>query len=174
MAITVKEVDGNPTLSDVTTLLVDQADGFSLSQPAPNQARLDLSITFANLGGTISSAQLNNAQDSLLNVSGTTTPNYATVFDLVNARGLHGSWVLKNTGTASLTYQISYKDMFGTTGTLTGPVNNGSFAVFLMEPGTAPATMPAVAGPPFQEIKLEVKDTGAGLHTTYQCYAAYV
>ncbi len=44
VAITVKEADNNPTLTGITTLIFDQADGFSVSQPAANQARIDLTV----------------------------------------------------------------------------------------------------------------------------------
>src|SRR5262245_31630141 len=40
--ITVKEADGTPTYTGVSTLLFDQADGFALSQPGAAQARVDL------------------------------------------------------------------------------------------------------------------------------------
>jgi hypothetical protein len=49
VAITMKEADGNPSYAGVTTLIVDQADGLVLSQPAANQARLDLLTAKANL-----------------------------------------------------------------------------------------------------------------------------
>jgi hypothetical protein len=45
VAITVKEADGNPTLTAITTLIFDQADGFVVSQPAANQAQVNLNIT---------------------------------------------------------------------------------------------------------------------------------
>jgi hypothetical protein len=43
VAITVKEADDNPTLSNITTLIFDQADGFSVSQPAANRAKVNFS-----------------------------------------------------------------------------------------------------------------------------------
>src|SRR5262249_10501093 len=42
VSLTVQEVDGSPSYPGVTTLLFDQADGFVVSQPAANQARIDL------------------------------------------------------------------------------------------------------------------------------------
>jgi hypothetical protein len=45
MAIAIQEADGSPLLTSITTLIFDQADGFVVSQPAANQARIDLSLT---------------------------------------------------------------------------------------------------------------------------------
>lgn len=42
-SITIEEVDGAPTLVGITTLRFDQADGFVVSQPGANIARVDFS-----------------------------------------------------------------------------------------------------------------------------------
>ena len=44
VSINVKEVDGSPSLTGISTLLFDQADGFVVSQPATGQARIDLAL----------------------------------------------------------------------------------------------------------------------------------
>jgi hypothetical protein len=54
VAINVKEVEGTPSYTGITTLLVDQADGFVLTQPAANQARLDISLADASTAGVVS------------------------------------------------------------------------------------------------------------------------
>lgn len=54
MAITLAEVDGIPTYAGVAKLYVNQADGFVLSQPAANQARLDLAEAAIGQRGIVS------------------------------------------------------------------------------------------------------------------------
>jgi len=45
--LTVEEVDGTPTLTGITTLQFDQADGFVVSQPAVGVARINATGTAA-------------------------------------------------------------------------------------------------------------------------------
>jgi hypothetical protein len=59
--ITVAELDGSPSYASTTTLIVDQADGYQLSQPSANTVRLDWTnpspgITVAELDGSPSYA----------------------------------------------------------------------------------------------------------------------
>jgi hypothetical protein len=61
VAITVKQANGTPTLTNVTTLVVDQPDGFVLSQPGANQAKLNLSLGVGNLPGTPGGGSFNGA-----------------------------------------------------------------------------------------------------------------
>ncbi len=54
VTIKVKEVDGSPNLTQIGTLLFDQDDGFVVSQPAANQARLDLQPASTTQAGIVS------------------------------------------------------------------------------------------------------------------------
>ncbi|HKB42619.1 MAG TPA: hypothetical protein VKD72_39690 [Gemmataceae bacterium] len=54
VAINVQEADGSPNYSAVTTLIFDQDDGFSLSQPAANQARIDMQAASLSQAGIVS------------------------------------------------------------------------------------------------------------------------
>lgn len=57
--ITVKEADGTPTYTGVSTFIVDQADGFSLSQPGAGQARLDLLDAGSGQAGKVNTTTQN-------------------------------------------------------------------------------------------------------------------
>lgn len=43
--LTVEEVDGAPSIANVTTLRFDQADGFTVSSPGAGIAKIDLTVT---------------------------------------------------------------------------------------------------------------------------------
>ena len=51
VAINVMEADGAPSYAGVTTLVVDQGDALSLSQPSAHQARLDLLVALGQFPG---------------------------------------------------------------------------------------------------------------------------
>lgn len=54
--VTVKEADNAPSYAGVVTLLFDQADGFSLSQPLAGQARVDIVSAAAGQNGVVDQA----------------------------------------------------------------------------------------------------------------------
>jgi hypothetical protein len=54
VAISIEEVDGAPALTGITKIILDQADGFVLSQPAAHQARIDISLADAGTIGVVS------------------------------------------------------------------------------------------------------------------------
>lgn len=56
VAITLQEQDGSPSYTGVTTLVVDQADGFVLTQPSANTARLDIAAATEAQAGIVSLA----------------------------------------------------------------------------------------------------------------------
>jgi hypothetical protein len=101
--------------------------------------------------------------------TGTTVDAYATVFDSTSGGGLIGAVILKNTGATghALTWQITAKDMYGTSGSRVGAglspgaISNWSLLSDL-----------AISGVnfPYQQFKLEVKSNVAGLTTTYDCW----
>ncbi len=51
-SLTVKESDGTPSYSDITSLEFDQDDGFSLSQPGANRAKVNYGITVKESDGS--------------------------------------------------------------------------------------------------------------------------
>jgi len=122
--------------------------------------------------GTLALARLDAAVaiDRADLLTPTTTSAYVSVFDYTNTRGVHGSVSLKNTGsTNSLTYKATAVDMWGTsasTGDLVlAPASKGSVS-WEAQLGTV--------FPPYKEVKLEIKDTVAGNHTTADVYNATV
>jgi len=56
VALTVEEVDGNPSYTSTTKLLFNQADGFTLSQPAANQAQVSLASASPSQKGAMDTA----------------------------------------------------------------------------------------------------------------------
>ena len=50
----IREVDGVPTYTHVSTLSFDQADGFALSQPSPDEVRIDINAVSEAGAGVIS------------------------------------------------------------------------------------------------------------------------
>jgi hypothetical protein len=88
VAITIKEQDGSPSYGGITTLIVDQADGLSLSQPAANQARLDLltqmSITADASGLKLSGDSSSPGNDKYYGTNGSGTKGW---YDLPTGGG---------------------------------------------------------------------------------------
>ena len=136
---------------------------------------------WAYVGGTWANLSGSGGTSSSLNSPGTTTNSYATglVWDITNTGGLHGGFSIKNTGlTNSLTWQITYTDMFGTATTSTGQIltpgsdGNGSFD--LASIGAGGGSLTSEGNYPIKEAKLEVQDTIGGSHTTYSVWRSTV
>ncbi len=106
------------------------------------------------------------------NYTGTTTNALVTVFTLTNTNGLHGSFSVKNThATNGLSYKVTAVDMYGTSrNSGTVPVPVGNVATFCFD--TILST--TVAGSPNSSVTLEVIDTSAGSHATYDVYTSVV
>ncbi len=104
------------------------------------------------------------------NYTGTTTDAYATVLDLTNNSGLHGSCAVKNTGGVnSLTIKWTATDMYGNVGTNTPTIIAGATSSFSMESNFITSVFP-----PYVEIKLEIKSASAGNATTYDIWRSFV
>jgi hypothetical protein len=54
--VTVREQDGSPSYSSITTLTFDQADGFVVSEPAGGEARVDIAAASAGQAGVVTTA----------------------------------------------------------------------------------------------------------------------
>lgn len=54
LSITAREVDGTPSYSGVETFTFDQADGFTLSQPAAGEVRVDIAAATGTQAGVVS------------------------------------------------------------------------------------------------------------------------
>jgi hypothetical protein len=126
--------------------------------------------TQATYQAASSSSVTNTATDA----SGTTTSSFATVFDISDSNGLHGSFMLKNTdGTNALKYQITVTDLFSTTVTGTiGTITHGQLTTFSFD--TSIPSGVTTAAPPYKEVKLEVEDALGGSHATYDCWRSVI
>jgi hypothetical protein len=111
-----------------------------------------------------------NANNTLTNYTGTTTAALATVFDVTNAKGLHGSFAITNTGGANnFNATLTGTDMFGT-------VTN--FNVSGIAPNAQVAYPFDVSNgfgvPPLKELLFQIQDAVGGSHTTYNGYVSLV
>lgn len=127
---------------------------------------------WANIGGVwtnLTGGSGSASTHTLTSFSGGTTASYAQVFDLLDAAGVIGSLSIKNTHpTNPLNFRVTAKDMYGTSGTSADQplAANTIMSYNLCTSFTAPSVGPL---PPFQEVKIEVKDGGLG-SSTYQMY----
>lgn len=111
------------------------------------------------------------AANALTDPAGTTTAAYAAVFDVTNASGLHGVFSIKNSGGVnSLDVRVTQTDFYGNSATPSATVTAGNYYVFDLHDfiGSFP---PA---PPYRAIKVEVKDTAAGSHTTWVAFLSLI
>ena len=139
---------------------------------------LDGSGNLPAVGGAalvgLTAVQVGAAADLTGNPSGTSTAALVSVFDKTISTGLHGSFCLKNThATNGLSYQLFVKDVFGTTAT--SPVTalgHGSVVEGTMETLISTFSLSAVFYP-LVEARLQVEDTVAGTHATYQAYYSF-
>lgn len=56
-SLTVKEIDGSPSYSSITTVEVDPADGFSISQPGAGRVRIDIVAATDTYSGVMSAVE---------------------------------------------------------------------------------------------------------------------
>jgi hypothetical protein len=56
-SLTVKETDGSPSYSSITTVEVDPADGFSISQPGAGRVRIDIVAATDTYSGVMSAVE---------------------------------------------------------------------------------------------------------------------
>ncbi len=106
------------------------------------------------------------------NYTGTTTNALVTVFTLTNSSGLHGSFSIKNTHASNgVSYKVTAVDMYGTSrNSGTVPVPVGNVATFCFDTILSTTT----AGSPNSSVTLEVIDTSAGNHATYDVYTSVI
>jgi hypothetical protein len=166
---------GSPTTSVINwtnlTQTFDSTSTIEWDGPAVNvtqnttvNAGLGVTLTFGgnvNFTGTVTGAG-GLLTSSATTYTGTTADPYGVVFDLVNSQGIHGSYVIKNTGASnSLQARATWTDMAGavTTGA-PFPVGVGQSAHFVVDTVASAAT-------PIRELKLEVQSLSAGFPAAY-------
>jgi hypothetical protein len=125
----------------------------------PIQGAVEFTGTVTGAGGLISS--------SATHYTGTTGDPYATMVDLVDGQGIHGSFVVKNTGASnSLELRITVTDMFGAAAVASsGSVSPGNHVSFVVDVILSGA-------PPIKELLIELKSSSLGAPTTYESYVS--
>ena len=104
---------------------------------------------------------LSNAT-ALGSATGTTTDSYVEIYDSGdNAQGILFVATIKNTGANNLSIRRTVTDAFGVTDNGDGSISAGDQAIF------SSVTNYSTAYPPFTRLRMFVKSTSSGQHTTY-------
>jgi hypothetical protein len=107
---------------------------------------------------------------TLTHDTGTTTAAFVQVFDVTNADGFHGSINVRNNGGLNgMQYKLTMTDMYNNVTSITTTLAIGIISAVDLD-----SVIGGNSFPPYKELKLEVKDSTAGFHTTYDVYRAFV
>lgn len=108
-SLTVEEVDGSPSYTSTTTIRMDQADGFVLTQPSANVVRVDLAAATLTQTGVVS----------------TSAQAWAGAKQVRDGVLVNGTASLKSTSDASSASPNNYAEMYH--GNYSGkPANDGT------------------------------------------------
>jgi hypothetical protein len=128
-----------------------------------------ISLYFTTGTGRINLTAFAGPPGTLNSYTPTTTAAYAPVFTKTNNSGMHGSFVVKNTGANGATVRMVVTDFFGTVTTgpdtflpVGGLISSGSF--------DNPASLAPGSFSPIKTVELDCKDANPGNHTTLQVW----
>jgi hypothetical protein len=159
---------GSPGVIDLTGLLLQMGTGLSWGIVDDLVTTISSGKAWTVTGGKVdfTGSKVTGAGGLLTSqattYTGTTADAYGVVFDLVNGQGIHGSYVISNTGASnSAQFRVTYTDALGhVTVGAPFPVGVGQFSCFVVDEV-------AILNTPVVRLKLEVQSLNAGQSAAY-------